>query len=123
MSHNGESRQMESVGLLRDRVMQCFCNSVCDSDTVCANVYIQNYFLAPFTVELACRFLSSPQGSAGHNAHLHAVPSDAVLCLSVCGLDDVCERGKDSLLCVMAELMHFLALKWDVFPSRRLLCS
>lgn len=57
--------------------------------------------------------------------HLHAVPNDAVLCLSVSGMDVVGlrERERESWRCVMAQLMHFLALKWDIFPSRRLLCS
>lgn len=47
-------------------------------------------FSASIIVEVARCFLSSPQGSEGHNTNLHAVPNDAVLCLSLCGMDGVC---------------------------------
>lgn len=39
---------------------------------------------------LACHFLFSPQGSEGHNTNLHAVPNDAVLCLTVCEIEGLC---------------------------------
>lgn len=47
-------------------------------------------------MELACCFLSSQQGSEGRNTHLHAVPNDAVLCLSVCVMHgvSVCVRER-----------------------------
>ena len=83
---------------------------------------------------LACHFPSSPQGSEGRNTHLRAVPNDAVLVLSVRGMDvSVCARVRacvglkaaveeEGSHCVMGRLMHLLVFKWDIFPSCRLLC-
>lgn len=73
---------MKSVGLLKDRVCRVYATQY-----VLAFVAALIFSLLVFViVEQACCSLSSPQGSEGHNTNLHAVPNDAVSCLSVCGM-------------------------------------